>query len=70
MSGTSSDPSGGRPFSIRAGAPADSDAILAAHRRSILQLGRAVYSEAEVESWAAGLVAERYGVAMAKHGER
>ncbi|NNG05717.1 MAG: GNAT family N-acetyltransferase [Inquilinus sp.] len=68
MSGTSPDPSGSRPITIRAGTPADADAILAVHRRSILQLGRAVYSDAEVESWAHGLTADRYVRAMGEEG--
>lgn len=64
MSGTSPDPTAGPSFTIRAGTPADADAIWRVHRRSILELGRAFYSQAEVESWAHGLVPERYAKAM------
>lgn len=69
MSGTSPDPSGGPPFTIRAGTPADGAAILDLHRRSILRLGRAAYSKAEVESWAHGLSAKGYARAMGEKGE-
>lgn len=47
-------------ITIRAATPADASAILELHRASILALGRSHYTQAEVESWAAGLVVERY----------
>lgn len=65
MSGTSPDPTAGPSFTIRAGTPADADAIWRVHHRSILELGRAFYSQAEVDSWAHGLVPERYANNMA-----
>jgi len=54
---------------LRPATPADAPAILRLHRDSILSLGIGSYSLAEVESWAAGLVAERYVEAMNKGGE-
>jgi ribosomal protein S18 acetylase RimI-like enzyme len=54
---------------IRRGAPDDALAILRIHRHSILSLGIATYGLAEVESWAAGLVPERYVEAMEEGGE-
>ena len=69
MSGTSSDRSGGRPITIRAGTPADAEAIYTLHRRSILAVGLAFYTEAEVANWAHGLVPERYASAMSEKGE-
>ncbi len=70
MSGTSPDaPTEGPSFTIRAGTPADADSIWRVHRRSILELGRAFYTQAEVESWAHGLVAERYAKAMSERKE-
>lgn len=54
---------------LRLATPADAPAILKVHRDSILALGIASYSIAEVESWAAGLVAERYVAAMSEGGE-
>lgn len=56
-------------IAIRAGTPADAAAILDLHRASILALGRSHYTQAEVESWAAGLVAERYAQIM-ERGEK
>ena len=73
MSGTLPDPSspgaGDRPITIRAGTPADAPAIRTLHRRSILAVGREFYTEAEVASWAHGLVPERYARAMSEKGE-
>lgn len=68
MSGTSPDP-GGPLFTIWPGTPDDAAAIHAVHRRSILAVGREYYTQAEVESWAHGLVPERYAKAMAERGE-
>ncbi len=65
MSGTSPDPTEGPSFTIRAGTPADANAIWQVHRRSILELGRDYYTQAEVESWAHGLVPKRYADNMA-----
>lgn len=48
----------------RRGDAADVPAIIALHRRAILTNGRRAYSEAECESWAAGLVPARYVEAM------
>ncbi len=48
---------------------ADAAEIMRVHRTSILILGREVYSQAEVESWATGLVPERYVEAMGDGGE-
>jgi putative acetyltransferase len=56
-------------FIIRAATPADAPEILLVHRESILALGLETYSLAEVESWAAGLVPERYVEAMNEGGE-
>jgi putative acetyltransferase len=56
-------------FTIRAGVPEDGAALLSVHRRSILTLGRACYTEKEIRSWAAKLVAEGYGRAMTEGGE-
>jgi putative acetyltransferase len=49
--------------------PDDAAEIMRVHRASILVLGRESYSHAEVESWAAGLVPERYVEAMSAGGE-
>lgn len=68
MSGTSPDPTAA-PWHIRAGTPADAAAIWRVHRRAILELGRQFYTRAEVESWAHGLVAERYAKAMTEGKE-
>ena len=54
---------------LRRATPADAAAILRVHRDSILTLGIQTYSLAEVESWAVGLVAERYVEAMSVGGE-
>ena len=54
---------------LRPATPADAPAILRVHRDSILELGIESYSLAEVESWAAGLVPERYVEAMNEGGE-
>ena len=56
-------------YSIRSGRPDDGEDLLRVHKKSILRLGRAAYSEAETESWSANLVAEGYGRAMADEGE-
>lgn len=53
---------------IRRGTPRDGPGVLKVHRRSILALGRADYSAAEVESWAAGLAADHYDRAMTEPG--
>lgn len=42
---------------------------MAVHRRSILALGQAAYSEAETESWATGLKPEGYVRMMRERGE-
>jgi predicted N-acetyltransferase YhbS len=54
---------------IRAATPTDAAAILQVHQQSIRVLGSEVYSLAEVESWAAGLVPERYVKAMNEGSE-
>jgi putative acetyltransferase len=54
---------------VRAATPVDATAILHVHRESILNLGLESYSHAEVESWATGLVPERYVEAMTNGGE-
>ena len=54
---------------LRAGTEADSEAILGVHRRSILGLGKNVYSEAECVSWATGLGSDLYRGAMVGGGE-
>ena len=59
----------GPAFTIRAGVPEDGGALLKVHRRSILTLGRAGYTEKETRSWAAKLVPEGYGEAMTEGGE-
>ena len=56
-------------FTIRVGVPEDGAALLQVHRRSILTLGRASYTEKETRSWAAKLVPEGYGQAMTEGGE-
>ena len=55
----------GRRVTLRPGATGDGAAIMDVHRASILGLGEDFYSRDELESWAAGLRAERYGEAMA-----
>ncbi|MEO1000539.1 MAG: GNAT family N-acetyltransferase [Pseudomonadota bacterium] len=50
---------------LRPGRPEDAPALLALHRAAILTLGRAAYSAAECESWAAGLTEAGYVRAMA-----
>ena len=54
---------------LRVAAEADAQAILNVHRRSILELGTSAYTAAECESWAAGLVPERYVEVMTSGGE-
>ncbi|MGH8629386.1 MAG: GNAT family N-acetyltransferase [Burkholderiales bacterium] len=54
---------------IRSGRPADAPAILRVHEESIRKLGTAIYSDAEVESWAAGLAPDGYIRAMTEGGE-
>lgn len=56
-------------ITIRAGTPADAPAILELHRASIMAIGRSHYTQVEVESWAAGLVAERYAQMMERGEE-
>ena len=56
-------------FRLRAGTPDDGEQILNVHRQAILITARSAYSEQEVESWAAGLVADRYGDQMVRGGE-
>lgn len=53
---------------LRAGTPADGKALLRVHRRAILAQRTAAYTDAEVRSWAAGLVADGYGEAMTDGG--
>jgi len=55
----------GRGIVLNPGTPADGAAIMAVHQASILGLGEGFYRRDELESWAAGLIAERYGEAMA-----
>lgn len=57
-------------FRLRAGTPHDGEQILNVHRRAILVTARSAYSKQEAESWAAGLVADRYGDQMVRAGER
>jgi hypothetical protein len=47
-------------LAIRAATPDDAPQILRVHTESIRTLGRAFYTEPEVESWAAGLMTEGY----------
>ena len=47
-------------WTIRAAAPADTEAIARVHRRAILVLGRSHYTEEEVASWAGNLDANFY----------
>ncbi len=54
---------------LRAATVADAEAILGVHRHSILELGLSAYTAEECESWAAGLVAERYVEVMTTGGE-
>lgn len=54
---------------LRPATPADAPAILRVHRDSILALGIASYSLAEVESWATILESQRYVAAMGEGGE-
>jgi putative acetyltransferase len=54
---------------FRRGTPDDASAIMRVHRDSILSLGLEFYNRTEVESWAAGLVPERYVEAMNEGGE-
>jgi GNAT superfamily N-acetyltransferase len=55
----------GRTVVLRPGSAKDGAALVALHRASILELGGNAYTRDELESWAAGLKAERYGEAMA-----
>ncbi len=57
---------GSRDPMIRPGRTTDAEGILATHVRAIRHLARNAYSKEECESWAAGLVAERYLKAMEK----
>lgn len=57
------------PFKLRPGKPGDAEALLQVHQRAILVLGRRIYSDAQVESWASGNTAERYVSAMREDGE-
>lgn len=56
-------------YRLRPGTPNDGDALLRVHQRAILTLGRRVYSDAQLESWASGNTAERYGAAMRDDAE-
>jgi RimJ/RimL family protein N-acetyltransferase/GNAT superfamily N-acetyltransferase len=60
---------GGGSYTLRDGRPDDGAAILRVHRRAILALARADYTEKETRSWAAKLVPEGYGKAMTEGGE-
>jgi RimJ/RimL family protein N-acetyltransferase len=59
----------GRSYTLRHGRPDDGAAILRVHRRAILALARADYTEKETRSWATKLVPEGYGKAMTEGGE-
>ncbi len=56
-------------YRLRRGTPNDGDALLRVHQRAILTLGRRIYSDAQLESWASGNTAERYGAAMIEEEE-
>ena len=56
-------------FKIRPAEKSDAKALLAVHRRSILELGVSAYAREECESWAAGLTSEGYVEAMTTGGE-
>ncbi|GAB4229837.1 MAG: hypothetical protein Tsb0032_36420 [Kiloniellaceae bacterium] len=51
-------------YRLRPGKPADAPAIFAVHDRAIRVLGRGVYSESQVESWAHDNRPERFVEAM------
>ncbi|NIA67505.1 GNAT family N-acetyltransferase [Pelagibius litoralis] len=57
------------PYKLRPGRPGDADGLLRVHQRAILILGRRVYSDAQVESWACGNTPDRYIEAMNEDGE-
>lgn len=57
-------------YRLRAGKPSDAPGIFAVHDRAIRELGRGIYSETQVESWAEGNSPERYVEAMRDEGER
>ena len=57
-------------YRIRRGRPADADALYAVHERAVRVLGRRVYNESQVESWAHGNSPAHYVEAMREEGER
>lgn len=57
------------PFKFRPGRPEDAEALLQVHQRAVLVLGRRIYSDAQVESWACGDTAERFAEAMLEDNE-
>lgn len=56
-------------YRLRTGKPSDAAGIFAVHERAIRVLGRGVYSETQVESWAHGNSPARYVEAMRDEGE-
>jgi GNAT superfamily N-acetyltransferase len=58
-----------RGLRLRRATPGDAPAIQLVHEESIRGAPAAMYSRAELESWASGLKAERYVYAMDRIGE-
>ena len=56
-------------YRLRAGRPEDADALLRVHQRAVLTLGRPIYSDAQLESWASGNSPDRYIQDMREEGE-
>jgi len=56
-------------YRLRSGKPSDAPGLYAVHERAIRELGRGVYTETQVESWAEGNSPERYVKAMRDEGE-
>ncbi|WP_299619711.1 GNAT family N-acetyltransferase [Pelagibius sp.] len=56
-------------YRLRLAVQEDAEALLRVHQRAILTLGRRVYNEAQLRSWATGNTSERYVKAIRDEGE-
>lgn len=56
-------------YRIRRGQPADADSLYAVHERAVRVLGRSVYNDSQIESWAYGNCPARFVEAMRDEGE-
>ena len=56
-------------YRLRRGRPEDAEGLRRVHQRAVLTLGRPIYSDAQLESWACDNSSERYITDMRDGGE-